>query len=101
VTGTITCVLCDKPLTGGTDTFGDAHNPMCQSDWLAMIDEGRFAEREERNNLRRYLAELEDENRGLESEVRDEENEDERFSLRELISRNQRRIAEVKMRLGE
>ena len=26
----IKCTICDKPLTGGLDTFGDAQFPMCQ-----------------------------------------------------------------------
>lgn len=35
----IRCVVCDCALTGGADTFGEAHDPMCREDYFAIIDE--------------------------------------------------------------
>ena len=30
------CTACLKPLSGGTDTFGDIHQPMCQHCFLTL-----------------------------------------------------------------
>lgn len=32
----INCTACQKPLTGGTDTFGDMQLPMCQECWFDL-----------------------------------------------------------------
>lgn len=34
------CTCCQTPLTGGTDTFGDAGLEMCQSCWWALLYDG-------------------------------------------------------------
>jgi len=33
---------CEKPLTGGIDTFGEPEVPVCQSCWLAGVDKYRI-----------------------------------------------------------
>lgn len=31
------CTICQAPLSGGVDTFGDHDLPMCEHDFLALI----------------------------------------------------------------
>lgn len=33
------CVVCDKPLTGGLDTFGPQGQEVCQEHWLEKGDD--------------------------------------------------------------
>lgn len=33
------CTCCQKPLSGGTDTFGDCHHPMCQECYLEIMSQ--------------------------------------------------------------
>ncbi len=33
------CTACEKELTGGVDTFGEFHLPMCQDCWFDLGDE--------------------------------------------------------------
>lgn len=33
-----TCSACEKPLSNGLDTYGDAHCPLCQTCWLELSD---------------------------------------------------------------
>jgi phage FluMu protein Com len=40
----IKCHLCDKPLTGGTDTFGEPQFPQCLECWYEWRDEHDPAE---------------------------------------------------------
>ena len=32
------CHRCGIPLTGGTDTFGNIHEPLCQSGWWVFVE---------------------------------------------------------------
>lgn len=34
------CVVCETPLTGGTDTFGDVNYEMCMSCWFEVRQDG-------------------------------------------------------------
>lgn len=53
----ITCIVCGKRLTGGTDTFGEIALPMCQICWLELTDWEFLAreDRRERQRLRSYV----------------------------------------------
>lgn len=33
----VNCTICQTPLTGGIDTFGDIDQPMCQDDYFALL----------------------------------------------------------------
>lgn len=39
----MTCTCCQTPLTGGTDTFGQVGQEMCQECWWALREESRIA----------------------------------------------------------
>lgn len=38
----INCVICDRPLSGGIDTFGDIDAPCCQTDFFELTQEESF-----------------------------------------------------------
>lgn len=46
----MTCTCCKTPLTGGSDTFGQVGQEMCQECWWAMLYDDRG--QEERRVLR-------------------------------------------------
>lgn len=35
----VQCAVCEKPLSGGVDTFGDVHAPLCWDCFSAYLDE--------------------------------------------------------------
>ena len=71
----LTCVVCGKPLSGGSDTFGDIHNPMCQPCHLALWADTEIVEREEAQRHRDRLHMLMSETIALRSEIRYVNNE--------------------------
>jgi hypothetical protein len=58
VSMSISCVLCDTPLTGGLDTFGSPDSPLCLTCWMDMTHERFLIEAHYRQSMKRMSAAL-------------------------------------------
>lgn len=54
------CFVCEKPLTGSLDTFGDKDRPVCQSCFLSCAQTEEEAEQEETRRIMALHGELEE-----------------------------------------